>query len=114
MIARRRLIDRHRKRTRQVDAAALVEEAVPAGNHEKDPLEIADDAAQARDALEQLRTEERNVLELSIYQGLSQSKIAEVTQMPLGTVKTHARRGLIRLREMLGAESASKAQEVAG
>jgi len=106
MIARRRLIDRHRKRTRQVDTSALYEESVPAGDEEKDHLEIADDAARARQALDQLRTEERRVLELSIYEGLSQSKISEVTQMPLGTVKTHARRGLIRLREMLGAEQA--------
>jgi RNA polymerase sigma-70 factor (ECF subfamily) len=113
MIARRRLIDRHRKRTRQIDASALYEESLPAGGEEKDRLEIAEDAAQAREALGQLRTEERQVLELSIYQGFSQSKIAEVTEMPLGTVKTHARRGLIRLREMLGAGPAAQAGEVA-
>ena len=53
------------------------------------------------------------MLELSIYQGLSQSKIAETTQMPLGTVKTHARRGLIRLREMLRGDSVAQAKEVA-
>ena len=52
--------------------------------------------------LKQLRAEERKVLELSIYQGLSQSQIAKQTDLPLGTVKTHARRGLIRLRELLG------------
>ena len=114
MIARRRLIDRHRKRTRQIDAAALVEEGLPAGGDDKDRLEIAEDAARARMALDQLRTQERRVLELSIYQGLSHSRIAEVTQMPLGTVKTHARRGLIRLREMLSSDSAAEAQEVAG
>jgi RNA polymerase sigma-70 factor (ECF subfamily) len=113
MIARRRLIDRHRKRTRQIDTAALVEESLPAAGDAKDPLEIAEDAAQARRALGQLRTEERRVLELSIYQGLSQSKIAEATQMPLGTVKTHARRGMIRLREMLSADLAAQTPEVA-
>jgi RNA polymerase sigma-70 factor (ECF subfamily) len=114
MIARRRLIDRHRKRSRQVDTAALVEEALPAESEGQDRLEIAEDAAQARRALNQLRSEERRVLELSIYQGLSQSKIAEATQLPLGTVKTHARRGLIRLREMLGSDSVAGAKEVAG
>lgn len=114
MIARRRLIDRHRKRTRQIDTAALVEESVPGEVEERDRLEVAEDVEKARDALAKLRTEERRVLELSIYQGLSQSKIAEATQMPLGTVKTHARRGLIRLREMLGADSATAGKEVAG
>lgn len=111
MIARRRLIDRHRKRTRQVDTAVLVEEALPGQEEGKDRVEFAEDVEQAREALKQLRTEERRVLELSIYEGLSQSRIAEVTEMPLGTVKTHARRGLIRLREMLGA-GAGQAQEV--
>ena len=113
-IARRRLIDRHRKRSRQVDTAVMVEESLPAEEDGKDQLVIAEDVAQARQALEQLRTEERRVLELSIYQGLSQSKIAETTQMPLGTVKTHARRGLIRLREMLSGDSIAQAKEVAG
>lgn len=114
MIARRRLVDRHRKRTRQVQTAALVEESIPAGELGEDRLEMADDVAQARKALEQLRTEERRVLELSIYQGLSQSKIAETTQMPLGTVKTHARRGLIRLREMLSDDSVACTEEMVG
>ena len=114
MIARRRLIDRHRKRSRQIDTTALVEETIPAGDVAEDQLEIADDVAQARTALEQLRTEERRVLELSIYQGLSQSKIAEATQMPLGTVKTHARRGLIRLRELLSGDSVACTKEMVG
>ena len=51
--------------------------------------------------MQALRPEERRVLELSIDQGLSQTEIADATNLPLGTVKTHARRGLIRLREML-------------
>jgi RNA polymerase sigma factor (sigma-70 family) len=113
-IARRRLIDRHRKRSRQVDTAVMVEESLPAEANGKDRLVIAEDVAQARQALEQLRTEERRVSELSSYQGLSQGKIAEATKMPLGTVKTHARRGLIRLREMLSGDSAARAKEVAG
>jgi len=37
-----------------------------------------------------------------VYEGLSHELIARSTGMPLGTVKTHARRGLIKLREMLG------------
>jgi RNA polymerase sigma-70 factor (ECF subfamily) len=112
MIARRRLIDRHRKRTRQIDTALLVEEALPGEEEGRDRVEFAEDVAQARQALDQLRTEERRVLELSIYEGLSQSKIAEATDMPLGTVKTHARRGLIRLREMLSPDATAQAGRV--
>ena len=51
-----------------------------------------------------LRREERMVLELSFEQGMSQSEIAAATKIPLGTVKTHARRGLNRLRELLARE----------
>ena len=74
-------------------------------DHER-RVEVSDEAARAREYLEQLRPQERQVLELSINGGLSQSEIAEATNLPLGTVKTHARRGLIRLRELLGVDSA--------
>ena len=113
MIARRRLIDRHRKRTRQIDTSALVEETVQAQADSTDRLELAEEVGQAREALGQLRTEERRVLELSFYQGLSQSEIAASIQMPLGTVKTHRRRGLIRLRELLSRTPAAGELEMA-
>ena len=54
-----------------------------------------------------LRADQRQVLELSLLQGMSQSQIARTVDLPLGTVKTHARRGLLRLREMLAANSAA-------
>ncbi len=101
MIARRRLIDQRRRRQRQVPATSLVEEGIPADSDSIDQLETADEADKARKALDQLKGEQRRVLELSIYQGLSQAEIAQATSMPLGTVKTHARRGLIRLRKLL-------------
>ncbi len=51
--------------------------------------------------MQALRGEEREVLELVIDKGLSQAQIAETLQIPLGTVKSHARCGLIRLRQLL-------------
>src|SRR5438105_2322200 len=63
--------------------------------------ELADEARRARAALGQLRPEQRRVLELAIDRGLTHEEIARTTGLPLGTVKTHARRGLIRLRELL-------------
>ena len=106
-VARRRLIDRNRKRSRRIETSSMAMEDVRAEASANHSLELAEEAAQAQLALQQLRAEERQVLELSIYQGLSQSKIAEATQMPLGSVKTHTRRGLVRLREMLSDPTAS-------
>jgi RNA polymerase sigma-70 factor (ECF subfamily) len=104
MIARRRLIDRHRKRGRQPDPGALPDESLMPSEEAPDRVELDDEAARARAGLSQLRAEERQVLELAIYQGLSHSQIAAEIDLPLGTVKTHSRRGLQRLRGLLGAE----------
>jgi RNA polymerase sigma-70 factor (ECF subfamily) len=51
-----------------------------------------------------LRQEQREVLRLSVAQGLTQEEIAAQTGMPLGTVKAHARRGLQRIRSILAGE----------
>lgn len=102
MIARRRLIDRRRRAGRIPPVSALSEGVEPAHERtEANPLEVREEAAAATEALETLRPEQQRVLRLSIYQGLSHEKIAETTGLPLGTVKTHMRRGLIRLRERL-------------
>ena len=106
MIARRRLIDRGRRRQRRIDAAPLPEAAQPAAEAVPDPTERSEDAARATAALGLLRPEQQRVLQLSIFHGASHEDIARSTGLPLGTVKTHARRGLIRLREILEAEGA--------
>ena len=51
--------------------------------------------------MKQLKPDERSVLALALQESLSQSEIASRLDMPLGTVKSHARRGLMRLRELL-------------
>ena len=104
MIARRRLIDRYRKSRRQLDTTAIQDGLIGESDGQVEQAEIGEEAALARRQMEQLRPEERQVLELSIDRGMSQSEIAAATSLPLGTVKTHARRGMIRLRKLLGAD----------
>ena len=68
------------------------------------PMEIAstkERSARVRNALQHLSPKQRQVLELSYYEGLSQSEIAKRLNIPLGTVKTHSRRGLLQLRKNL-------------
>lgn len=100
MIARRRLIDRRRRTERQPRLDSLDAEYGPepqaAGN-----AEWGAEAALAARAIGELQEKERQVLWLSVAQGMSHSEIAEHTQIPLGTVKTYARRSLQRVRERL-------------
>lgn len=63
---------------------------------------LASDRDRVRAALRQLPAEQREVLELGYYRGLSSSEIAEVMGSPLGTVKSRTAAGLARLRECLG------------
>jgi RNA polymerase sigma-70 factor, ECF subfamily len=52
-------------------------------------------------ALGQLPTAQKQVLEMGYYQGKSQSEIAQELDLPLGTVKTRSRQGLLKLRQFL-------------
>jgi RNA polymerase sigma-70 factor (ECF subfamily) len=54
-----------------------------------------------RSALESLSAEQREVIELAYYSGLSHSEIALKLGQPLGTVKTRTRLGMMKLRDML-------------
>lgn len=107
MIARRRLIDRHRKQQRRPDTVTMDENMDQPMEIGPDAVELKEEVIRARKCMEQLRPDEKNVLELSIFHQLSQSKISEMLKIPLGTVKTHARRGLNRLRDMLKPDAVS-------
>jgi RNA polymerase sigma-70 factor, ECF subfamily len=54
-----------------------------------------------RAALNDLPVEQRQVLALAYFQGLTQSEIAETTDQPLGTVKTRVRLAMLKLRKAL-------------
>ena len=101
MIARRRLIDRHRHRQRRPQTDALD----PAKDDVVDPnqrqMEASAEASLAARALATLAPQERRVILLSTYQGMSHGQIADHTGIPLGTVKTYIRRGLQRVRKLL-------------
>jgi RNA polymerase sigma factor (sigma-70 family) len=113
-IARRRLIDRRRKVGRQPLKTQITESEPARGTDGEARPEVGEEAAIAAKAFEQLSAEQQRVLRLSVYEGLSHELIARSTGLPLGTVKTHARRGLIRLREMLNKDRAAPSPENSG
>lgn len=101
-LARRRLIDRNRKRGRTPAAQSLTDAQELAGESQPDQLELNDEVSRVSGAMKELRPNQREVLELALVHGRSHQQIADSTGMALGTVKSHARRGLMRVRELLG------------
>jgi RNA polymerase sigma-70 factor (ECF subfamily) len=101
LLARRRLIDRRRRDMRRPAGQALPETL--ASNQAEAPqrVEVQDEANRALRAMQELREDQRKVLQMAICQGLTHEEISQATGLPLGTVKTHVRRGLIRMREIL-------------
>ena len=104
-IARRRLIDRGRRRQRRPEVPGI-DEGVAAPAAGSEGTDIRERAAMVNRAMGELRPEQQRVLQLAINHGATHEQIATSTGMPLGTVKTHARRGLIRLRDILVREGA--------
>lgn len=64
-------------------------------------LGLPEERAAVRDALSEIPDEQRRVIELMYFGGLSQSKIAEQLELPLGTVKSRTLLGMRRLRSAL-------------
>jgi RNA polymerase sigma factor (sigma-70 family) len=109
-IARRRLIDRARRQGRRPAAELLEDAGTIAAPAVRDRAELHDEVQRAQAALAQLRPEQREVLDLALGQGRTHQEISAAIGIPLGTVKSHARRGLIRLREMLGVDPVTSGQ----
>jgi len=107
MIARRRLIDRGRHERTRINTTqnagdytgAIADRA--AQSSPTDPAERSEEAALAAEAITQLTPQQQQTLRLSIGEGMSHQEIADRLAVPLGTVKTNLRRGLMRVRDAL-------------
>ena len=104
-VARNRAIDYLRSSGGKMARGALeleyAEHPTVFVNFEADVLS-QDRARRVRGALERLNENQRHVIELAYFEGLSQSEMAERMGQPLGTVKTWVRTALKNLREALG------------
>ena len=101
-LARRLLIDRHRERRRRPVEVVMDDPDSPWVAVEDASGAISSDAERAATLLRELTPEQQRVIGLSVVDGLSQSEIATSTGLPLGTVKTLMRRGLLQVRAVLG------------
>ncbi len=106
MLTRARAIDRLRARKARPDQVSGVEPTLvaPLVSPERSPEATtisAEDVKQVREALTQLPENQRALVELAYYEGLTHSEIAERTGVPLGTVKTRLRSAMAALRTVL-------------
>lgn len=103
-LARTRAIDRFRAglaergKMEALDAASFFASEDPTPDQE---LEGQERRKLVRKALDTLSSDQRQAIALAYFYGLSQTEIAEKLGLPLGTIKTRMRLGMIRLREAL-------------
>jgi RNA polymerase sigma-70 factor, ECF subfamily len=97
-IARRKALDRHRVLARELRDAATARQYAPTDAVEAGADRVVDRLLVA-DQLARLPADQQRVLRLAFYDDLTHVQIATVTGLPLGTVKSHLRRGMANLRE---------------
>ena len=104
MLAKTRAIDRFRSSYLERGRQVPLDHAAEVPGDRATPEQYSAGLERQRlvqDALTSLSAEQREAIALAYYWGLSQSEIADRLQLPLGTVKTRMRLGMIRLREVL-------------
>ena len=102
MVARRRLIDRARKEYREPERESLAHVEHRLSAHGQEAIEASAESRRVMQVIEAMEPQQREVIRCSTWLGMTHAAIAEELNLPLGTVKSHLRRGLSRIREQLG------------
>jgi len=101
-IARNRAIDWRRAQGKRV--AAPIDEALPLPDTAplaSETMETEERAHQLHDCLEELEARQRDAIRTAFFDGVTYAELAERGAVPLGTMKSWVRRGLIRLKDCL-------------
>lgn len=104
IMTRSRAIDRirgRRSRPEPMDADAGPSDMPDTAAPVDEQLALTGQATQLRAAVEELSLLQRVAIELAFYEGLTHIEIAERLELPLGTVKTRIRQGLLKLKDRL-------------
>jgi RNA polymerase sigma-70 factor (ECF subfamily) len=112
-IARRKAVDRMRSAARDDRVTETVRAQLAHDDERETPDRIVDRLVVA-DELGRLPDEQRRALELAFYDDLTHPQIAAVTGLPLGTVKSHIRRGMANLRRRWEVDGAAFGSRSAG
>jgi len=109
-ICRHKIADawgRRDKQRREAEAALTEAQARPGGPVTAGVDTAATDRVLLLDELDHLGQPQRGIIELAFFEDLTHAQIAERTGLPLGTIKSHIRRTLERLRARLEVDGAA-------
>lgn len=102
---RNRCIDKLRSREKATQKTAILDEEklsnISLFENPLDVIELNEMQKSIANALSQLPEEQRVTIEKAYFEGLSQSELSDVLQLPLGTIKTRMRLGMQKLRSLI-------------
>ena len=106
-MAHRRAIDRIRasQSTRDRDTRIGIRDYPTEYDSVAESVETTVESERVKKAMERLTELQRQAIQLAYYGGYSHSEVADLLKVPIGTVKTRLRDGMIRLRDELGVAS---------
>ena len=100
-IDRLRRVQRRNRLHEEVEQEAMIWERI-VENDSSDAAAAHETKDIVRSAVIQLSPDQRRAIELAFFGGLTQQEIAQQLQEPLGTVKARIRRGMLKLRQIIG------------
>ncbi|HKL03918.1 MAG TPA: sigma-70 family RNA polymerase sigma factor [Cryomorphaceae bacterium] len=107
-VARNKAIDRIRSKgykTQKKQSVSIHEPLFSLEGDKHDPMEttiFSDRAELVKKALGKIPEKQSEVIKIAYYRGMTQSEISDHLDIPLGTVKTRTRQGMIKLKRIIG------------
>ena len=105
LIARRRLIDRIRRANSRPQLCFADDAFLNKSNDDHKKLQLHIELKDALQGLERLKPQQKAIVQMAIFGGMSHQEISQTISMPIGTVKSQIRRGFKKIRSFIGVRS---------